>query len=54
MESLLTLKLFINTSLTDTSLHLITMEGTSAERDDYWIILMENLRLNQISVIQQG
>lgn len=35
VESLLTLKLFINTSLTDTSLHLITMEGTSAERDDY-------------------
>lgn len=35
VESLLTLKLFINTSLTDTSLHLITMEGISAERDDY-------------------
>lgn len=35
VESLLTLELLINTYLTDTNLHLITMEGISAERDDY-------------------
>lgn len=35
VESLLTLKLLINIYLTDTNLHLITMEGISAERNDY-------------------